>query len=687
MISIRALNDNEQRIFLDVACIFIGYDKRIVIHMWESCDYNPHLSLGVLQQRSLIKIREDNRLWMHDLLRDIGRNIIQQGSGMKPEKQQWVWTHDQALDILEKMQSGGGVHGIGSIEAMCLELTELSRYSLLKEFLESLSNLRFLQMDFKLSPQPSSWFMFYLVSDYIKNISRSNLLECLSGLLFLPESGLILQKLRWLSWNNFPYTFELSYISMRKLVVLDFSGSKIWETWYGWSHIKVAKNLKVLNLTRCNFRKTPDLSYHKELQQLILEGCELLAEIDSSIGHLKKLVFLNLKDCKSLQKLPDEMGALESLTELLLDYSTSIKEIPEWRRMKNLKILSLVGCTSLNKFSFIGCSTSAIELSLVDNHFNSLIELDLSSTAIGVLPDSIGYMKKLKVLKLCQCPLRKIPSAIKMLEKLEQLEAGGVGRPELEEIHSDIGKLPNLKKLVFVDNEIPAIPQLPESLITLTIESFLLNKMPDVSNLLNLRNLNLNISFKHPFKLDADPSSWGIERLRMLEVLNLKCSDISTSSFDLFLLSELKELQFQCRNLQCLPRLPMNLSSLRIRYCNRIKTTNDISHLKALSRLEIRGCKELTEIEGLEGLENLRTLDLCLLPSVKLPDLTSLKKLKLKKIYLCSFHSLIEIPDYPNLLETPETGFCRRLEKPFRSIELQESRSFSSHESSLQKTY
>ncbi|KAK3430273.1 hypothetical protein EUGRSUZ_E01803 [Eucalyptus grandis] len=104
MTSIDALNENQRKIYLDVACFFIGYDKRIVMHMWESCKFVPEQSLGILQQRSLIKIRDDNQLWMHDWLRDIGRNSIQQGSGMKLEKQPWVWTHEQALDVLEKMQ-------------------------------------------------------------------------------------------------------------------------------------------------------------------------------------------------------------------------------------------------------------------------------------------------------------------------------------------------------------------------------------------------------------------------------------------------------------------------------------------------------------------------------------------------------------------------------------------------------
>lgn len=248
-----------------------------------------------------------------------------------------------------------------------------------------------------------------------------------------------------------------------------------------------------------------------------------------------------------------------------------------------------------------------------------------------------------------------------MLEKLEQLEAGGIYPIELIEIPSDIGKLPILKKLVLAHYEIPAMPQLPKCLITLSIQASSMKTMTDLSSLLNLRNLELNLTFEHPLKLEVDPSSWGIGRLRMLEVLHLSCPDIETSSFDLVLLSKLKELFIHCPNLQCLPRLPTNLSYLHIQFCHRIKATSGFSNLKALSVLKISYCEKLTEIEGLEGLENLRTLKLEFLSLAKLPDLTSLKKLK--EIHMCYCFELVEVPDCPQSLEILEIKCCPNVQK------------------------
>ncbi|KAL3739159.1 hypothetical protein ACJRO7_020543 [Eucalyptus globulus] len=659
MISIKALNEDQRKIFFDVACFFIGIDKRIVIYMWENCKFLPQQSLNTLQQRSLIKIREDNRLWMHDWLRDIGRNLIQQRSGWQPEKQRWVWTHAQALEILEKMQMGG-VHGIESIEAICLKLDEMSQYSLIKECLASLSNLRFLQMDSKDFDD--------ITKSVLTQVSGFLSYQC-SNFVRTTFSRLILPELRWLSWRYFPLAFKLTNFSMRRLLILDLSMSRVTKKWDGWSHIKLAKNLKVLNLTGCmKLRKTPNLSFHVNLERLILESCENLVQIHTSISQLKKLVFLNLKDCNNLRELPNEMGALESLRELLLD-STAIEEIPEWRRMKKLEILSLDKCTLLNKFSFVGCVAAATTLSLVDSHltqlpnsienFNSLIHLNLSSTNMRELPDVTGNMKNLKVLKM-RCPLRKLSSTIGMLEKLEELEAWGT----FKEIPDNIGNLRLLKNLILGSPRISMVPQLPESLVNLCCKTTSMETLPNFSNLINLRNLRLTLLLNHkgPSKLEAAPSARWIGTLQMLEFLKLSSPYIATLSSDLVLLSQLKKLKLQCCHLQCLPRLSTNLSYLSIKSCRRMKTTNDLSNLKALSDLVIVGCDELTEIRGLEGLENLRTLELVALPSlVKLPDLTNLKKLK--KIHLNDCPKLFEILGGPKSLEILHIVNCSNLQK------------------------
>ncbi|XP_048132826.1 disease resistance protein RPV1-like [Rhodamnia argentea] len=103
-ISYEALDARQKHIFLDIACFFIGCDIEITIHMWDETSFFPEEALGVLQHMSLVKITRQNTLWMHDVIRDLGREIIRQQSNMVREKQTRVWDADEALHLMTTNQ-------------------------------------------------------------------------------------------------------------------------------------------------------------------------------------------------------------------------------------------------------------------------------------------------------------------------------------------------------------------------------------------------------------------------------------------------------------------------------------------------------------------------------------------------------------------------------------------------------
>ncbi|XP_039157459.1 disease resistance protein RUN1-like [Eucalyptus grandis] len=74
-ISYDTLGHAEKEMFLDIACFFIGTDKRIATYFWADLKFFPRTGLQILISRSLIKIDGGNRLRMHDQLRDLGRII------------------------------------------------------------------------------------------------------------------------------------------------------------------------------------------------------------------------------------------------------------------------------------------------------------------------------------------------------------------------------------------------------------------------------------------------------------------------------------------------------------------------------------------------------------------------------------------------------------------------------------
>ena len=101
-ISYKALDNFQQQIFLDIACFFIGVDKRLPFYFWDGCEFFPNKAVDVLKLRSLVKIGDDNILRMHDQLRDLGRQIVREKNLNDPGEHSRLFRHNKALDVLVK---------------------------------------------------------------------------------------------------------------------------------------------------------------------------------------------------------------------------------------------------------------------------------------------------------------------------------------------------------------------------------------------------------------------------------------------------------------------------------------------------------------------------------------------------------------------------------------------------------
>lgn len=101
MISYEALDYRTKQIFLDVACFFINKTRTNAVYMWKACNLDPDMGIKELVSTSLVKVTDNGKLWMHDHLRDLGREMIYLENCMDLGKRSRLWIHKEALGVLK----------------------------------------------------------------------------------------------------------------------------------------------------------------------------------------------------------------------------------------------------------------------------------------------------------------------------------------------------------------------------------------------------------------------------------------------------------------------------------------------------------------------------------------------------------------------------------------------------------
>jgi hypothetical protein len=96
--------------FLDIACFMIGQREHIAMQIFEACksDYKePRSSFSSLKDRCLVKLDEDRRIVMHDLLRDMGRQVVMdQSHHMEKGTPSHLWDPEMVQLVLQNKEVG-----------------------------------------------------------------------------------------------------------------------------------------------------------------------------------------------------------------------------------------------------------------------------------------------------------------------------------------------------------------------------------------------------------------------------------------------------------------------------------------------------------------------------------------------------------------------------------------------------
>ncbi|KAB2626856.1 HD domain class transcription factor [Pyrus ussuriensis x Pyrus communis] len=94
-------DDHDRKLFLHIACFLIGRDKNYIVRILDGCDFYTTVGIQNLIDRCLVKIDEDNKVNMHDLIRDMGRDIVRLESE-EPRKRSRLWHCKDSFKVLRE---------------------------------------------------------------------------------------------------------------------------------------------------------------------------------------------------------------------------------------------------------------------------------------------------------------------------------------------------------------------------------------------------------------------------------------------------------------------------------------------------------------------------------------------------------------------------------------------------------
>ena len=121
-VSFDALEEDEQNVFLDIACCFKGYELKelediLHAHYGNCMKYQ----IGVLHEKSLIKINSwrfffpeesDNRSYvtLHAMIEKMGKEIVREKSPKEPGKRSRLSFHKDIIHVLEENKVNTDIH-------------------------------------------------------------------------------------------------------------------------------------------------------------------------------------------------------------------------------------------------------------------------------------------------------------------------------------------------------------------------------------------------------------------------------------------------------------------------------------------------------------------------------------------------------------------------------------------------
>nr|XP_023880284.1 TMV resistance protein N-like [Quercus suber] len=523
-VSYDGLEDTEKDIFLDIACFFKGWNEDNVVNVLHACDLYPRNGIPNLVNKCLVTIDHDGKLGMHDLVQQMGREIVRQESPKILETRSRLWYYEDARKVLI------GSKGSDKIRGIMWHSPDPITVQLHAEAFKKMENLKFLMVHEAIGSldKLKSWTLKHckklqiLPSNFrLKSLEDIDLDGCVS-LEKLPDLGA--PNLEELNTDNCENLIEVHEAigSLDKLKRWTLKHCKKLQILPSSFRLK---SLKEIDLDGCvSLEKLPHLDA-PNLEELIIENCENLIEVHEAIGSLDKLKTWDLINCKKLQILPSSF------------------------RLKSLEVFVLHGCVSLEKLPDLGAPN--LEELIMENCEN-LIEVH----------EAFGSLDKLKGWILRDCKkLQILPSTLRLKSLEHMILCGCVSLEKFPNIHPEM----KCGRLIFGDNNIREWPLSLKYLISGLTQLWLDNCQNVGDSLVsisgckftNLRELKFYNCDRHIIesyilmKPDSFPS---------LESLEINGSNIVTIPESIIRFTTLQRLFLSgCKNLREIPRLPQSI--------------------------------------------------------------------------------------------------------------------------------
>ncbi|KAH9726207.1 ADP-ribosyl cyclase/cyclic ADP-ribose hydrolase [Citrus sinensis] len=368
-ISYDSLDDKEKNIFLDVACFFQGEDVDLVMKFFNASGFYPEIGMSVLVDKSLIAIDSYNKITMHDLLKELGREIVRQES-TNPENRSRLWHHQDIYEVLTYNT------GTEKIEGICLDMSKVKEIHLNPNTFRKMRKLRFLK--------------FYSSSFNGENKCKVSYLQDLG-----------FAEVKYLHWHGYPLKSVPLNLSAEKLVFLEVPNSDIEQLWNGVKHYSKLNQL-IHGACKKLIAKTPNPTMMPSLNKLVilnLRGSKSLKSLPSGIFNLEFLTKLDLSGCSKLKRLPEISSG--NISWLFLS-GTAIEELPSSiELLHRLGYLDLSDCKRLKSLPSSLCKLKSLGLLSLRGCSN-----------LQRLPECLGQLSYPTILNLAKTNIERIPESI-----------------------------------------------------------------------------------------------------------------------------------------------------------------------------------------------------------------------------------------------------------------------------------